>query len=149
MGIRVNRGKKWSFASRNQQKTLPNDPANASDMRAFVGSFLAGVEVPEHVIDEILMAVGEVVGNACRHGRPARGNGKVGLRCELRDHHISVTVTDDGSGFDVDRGLQSRVPDLLSQGGRGFFLMTQLMDRVDVASNNRGTTVVLERDLPK
>lgn len=149
MAVRMNRRDGWSFAEQDQHKTLPNDPARVSDMRSFVAGFLARVEVPEHVSDEILMAVGEVVANACRHGRPARGKGKVGLRCELRDHHLSVTVIDDGAGFDVDRVLHSGMPDVLSQGGRGFFLMRQLMDRVDVASNDRGTTVMLERDLPK
>lgn len=149
MAIRMNRGNGWSFAERNQHKTLRNDPANASEMRAFVADFLTQAEIPEHVMDEILMAVGEVVANACRHGCRTAGRGHVALHCEVRDRNIAVTVTDDGPGFDFETVLASRVPDVLSQGGRGFFLMRQLMDRVEVASSDRGTTVVLERALAR
>jgi anti-sigma regulatory factor (Ser/Thr protein kinase) len=144
----MNRGNGWSPTRRDQEVTIENEPANASDMRSFVSDFLARERVPADVIDEVLMAVGEVVANSCRHGRSRSGHGEVLLRCERRDHRIAVTIHDDGPGFDVD-SLDVRTPDLLSQGGRGFFLMRQLMDRVKVESDDGGTTVVLERALPK
>jgi anti-sigma regulatory factor (Ser/Thr protein kinase) len=147
MPTRVNREQGWRFAERGSHLCLPNDPANASDMRSFVGEFMARSGIPEHVADEILMAVGEVVANSCRHGRKVAGMGEVALRCELRDPHIAITVTDDGPGFDTAIVLQAGLPDLLSAGGRGFFLMRQLMDRVDVDSSAAGTTVILERQL--
>jgi anti-sigma regulatory factor (Ser/Thr protein kinase) len=129
--------------------SFPNEPEHASDLRSFVGVFLATAAVVEDVADEILMAVGEVVANACVHGRPRSRPGLLELMCEVHGAHIAVTVTDDGPGFDVDTVLGEHVPDLLSQGGRGFFLMRQLMDRVDVDSSARGTTVTVERDLPR
>ena len=147
MAIRVTHGKDRRGVRRDQQ-TLANDPAKASEMRSFVGDFLARERVPEDVIAEVLMAVGEVVANACRHGRSPTSPGEVRMRCELKDHEIAVTVGDEGPGFDV-RSLDQGVPDLLSQGGRGFFLMRQLMDRVKVESDANGTTVVLERGLGK
>jgi anti-sigma regulatory factor (Ser/Thr protein kinase) len=146
----MNRGNGWSFAERDQQHTiLVNDPVNASDMRAFVAEFLSEAAVPEGVIDEVLMAVGEVVANACRHGRRPAGDGRVELWCEAKDRSIWVTVSDDGPGFDVEHVLEEGVPDVLSQGGRGFFLMRQLMDRVNVESNDEGTTVTLEREVSR
>ena len=149
MAIRMNRSSDWSFAERDQKTTLANEPANASQMRAFVCDFLEGAKVPTHVIDEVLMAVGEVVANACRHGRADSGRGRVQLQCGRRDHGVVVCISDDGPGFDVDRILHAGVPDVLSQGGRGFFLMRQLMDKVDVQSDHSGTTVILERNLPR
>ena len=137
----------WSFAERDQKIALPNEAALASDMRAFVGHCLGRDAVPDEVRDEVLMAVGEVVANACRHGRRHEGGGEVELECTVRDRHISVKVTDNGPGFDVDQILPRGVPDVLSQGGRGFFLMRQLMDKVDVSSSSKGTCVVLERRL--
>lgn len=149
MAIRMSRGNGWSFAERDQQTTLANEPANASDMRAFVCDFLEMAKVPTHVQDEVLMAVGEVVANACRHGRRLAGGGQVSVFCTCRDHTVSITITDDGPGFDVQATMQPGVPDVLSQGGRGFFLMRQLMDKVNVESSDSGTTVTLERILPK
>lgn len=147
MPIRVSRGKGRSVSGRDRPTILPNEPANASEMRSIVADFLARERLPEDMIDEVLLAVGEVVANACRHGRNPSG-GQVFINCELRDNQVIVTVTDDGPGFDV-RILAEGVPDLLSLGGRGFFLMRQLMDRVMVESDDSGTTVVLERSLPK
>ena len=127
---------------------LPNKPAHASDLRAFVGGFLDDARVPEEVADEVMMAVGEVVANACRHGRAEKFPGVVEICCELRNGHLSISVRDDGPGFDARSIQSSRPPHLLSQGGRGFFLMEQLMDRVQVDSDARGTTVTLERQVP-
>lgn len=149
MAIRMSRSSGWSFAERDQKTTLTNEPANASEMRAFVCDFLEGAKVPTHVIDEVLMAVGEVVANACRHGRATSGHGQVRLQCGRKDDLVTVRITDDGPGFDVDQVLHGGVPDVLSQGGRGFFLMRQLMDKVDVQSDRSGTTVTLERHLPR
>jgi anti-sigma regulatory factor (Ser/Thr protein kinase) len=148
MAIRMNRGNGWSFAERDQHATLANEPANASDMRAFVCDFLEAAKVPTHVIDEILMAVGEVVANACRHGRALAGNGKVDLFCDRNDKVVSIRVTDDGPGFDVAAVFDAGVPHVLYEGGRGFFLMRQLMDKVDVQSGPTGTVVTLQRALP-
>lgn len=149
MAIRMSRGSGWSFTERDKHASLANEPANASEMRSFVCDFLEAAKVPGHVIDEILMAVGEVVANACRHGRIESRPGIVEIHCDRSDSHVSIQICDDGPGFDVDRVLRSGVPDILSQGGRGFFLMRQLMDKVDIESNHSGTVVTLERHLPK
>jgi len=134
-------------ASRDPQHLdVPNEAARARDMRHFVGDFLAEAHVADDVSDDVLMAIGEVVANACRHGRRPSG-GRIQVRVQLADVLLCVSVRDDGPGFDVDRVLHEEAPDLLSQGGRGFFLMRQLMDRVDVQSSDRGTTVTLERAL--
>lgn len=149
MAISVNRGKGRRSVARDSHVAIPNDPANASDMRSFVGDFMARAEIPEDLADEILMAVGEVVANSCRHGLRTTGIGEVALRCEISNGHVAITVTDDGPGFNVSSVIQSGIPDLLSAGGRGFFLMRQLMDRVDVDSSAAGTTVVLERRIDR
>ena len=139
----------WRFATRAGSDAFGNDPRNAHDMRAFVADFLNEVEVPEHITDEILMAVGEVVANACRHGRRPRKPGDVRLSCDIADASVTITVVDEGPGFDVEQILGTGTPALLSPGGRGFFLMRQLMDSVDVDSDRRGTSVTLCRDLPR
>lgn len=149
MATRMGQPKPWRFATRAGRDAFGNDARNAHDMRAFVADFLHSVEVPEHISDEILMAVGEVVANACRHGRRPARPGEVAMSCDISDASVTITVSDEGQGFDVDAVLGDRAPDLLSPGGRGFFLMRQLMDSVDVESDRNGTTVILCRELPR
>jgi anti-sigma regulatory factor (Ser/Thr protein kinase) len=146
---KMSRSNEPAFADRSRHASLENDPAKASEMRAFVGSYLEASEIPADVSDEVLMAVGEVVANSCRHGRAPSKPGVVDLLCERDDDLIRIRISDDGPGFDVAGVLREGVPDILSQGGRGFFLMRQLMDKVDVRSDRSGTTVILERQLPK
>lgn len=132
---------------RGPRETFPNDPREATNMRAFVSGLMAAEEIPEHVADEILMAVGEVVANACRHGRRPTTPGVVDVACHVADSSVTISVTDEGPGFDVDAVLGAGTPALLASGGRGFFLMRQLMDRVAVEVDRDGTTVILGRDL--
>ncbi|MDQ3964375.1 MAG: ATP-binding protein [Actinomycetota bacterium] len=117
-------------------------------MRAFVADFLRQMDVPEDIADEVLMAVGEVVANACRHGRRPTRPGNVQVSCEIADSVVCIEVADVGPGFNVDAILGGGIPDLMSPGGRGFFLMQQLTDDVNVRSSRGGTTVVLQRQLP-
>lgn len=128
--------------------TFPNDPREASSMRAFVGDFLSNSPISEDLADEILVAVGEVVANAVRHGRDRSNPGEVQVNCRIDRSHISIEVIDCGPGFNVHSVLHADMPDLLSPGGRGFFLMRQLMDDVSVDSSGDGTSVVLRRKLP-
>jgi len=56
-----------------------------------------------------------------------------------------ILVSDDGPGIDLDFVRQNGLPDRFSSGGRGMFLMNQLMDSVEFESSERGTTVLLKR----
>lgn len=149
MGTQIRRPKRVQLGLRGPHETFLNDPREATNMRAFVSVALTTAEVPEHIADEILMAVGEAVANACRHGHRPTRPGEVGVSCHTVDSSVSVAVSDEGPGFDLDAVLGAGTPDLLASGGRGFFLMQQLMDRVDVEVNAHGTTVTLGRDLPR
>jgi anti-sigma regulatory factor (Ser/Thr protein kinase) len=65
--------------------------------------------------------------------------------CSLTGAEISVVVADDGTGFDPARFEGWRLPDRFASGGRGLFLMRELMDDIDIDSTPDGTTVTLSR----
>ncbi len=56
-------------------------------------------------------------------------------------------VADDGPGFDASLLDSADLPDRFAAGGRGLYLMRELMDDVDVSSSPSGTTVTLTRAL--
>jgi serine/threonine-protein kinase RsbW len=90
---------------------------------------------------DIEIALREAIVNAVIHGNAeaAEKRGYVACRCTM-DGEISITVRDEGRGFDIDA-----VPDpttaenRLSTHGRGIYLMKALMDEV---SFEQGGTVV-------
>ncbi len=77
----------------------------------------------------MVLAVEEACTNAVRHSGSS-SDIQVELTFEAADLH--VLVRDRGRGFDLSRFRPDELPDLLSTGGRGLFLMSRLMDRVDL-----------------
>jgi PAS domain S-box-containing protein len=126
---------------------LPNEPSRISEIRRFVAAFLADLRAPVETSSEILLAVGEAAGNAYRHGRRNNGRSEIRVRCEYERPEFSVEVTDDGPGFDLAEVEGRGTPDPFAQGGRGLFLMKELMDGVTVDCSGQGTTVHLHRSL--
>jgi serine phosphatase RsbU (regulator of sigma subunit)/anti-sigma regulatory factor (Ser/Thr protein kinase) len=126
---------------------LPNEPARVSEIRRFVGAFLAALRAPVDISSEILLSVGEAAGNAYRHGRRAEGGSEIRVRCEYVHPNFEVEVADDGPGFDVQEVGERAAPDPFAQGGRGMFLMQQLMDDVVIESSTGGTTIRMRRAL--
>jgi anti-sigma regulatory factor (Ser/Thr protein kinase) len=57
---------------------------------------------------------------------------------------VTVIVVDDGPGFSSDREM-SQPMDPFAAGGRGLFLMREMMDELQIDSSSEGTTVRLTR----
>jgi anti-sigma regulatory factor (Ser/Thr protein kinase) len=112
-----------------------------------VAAFLADLRAPVELSSEVLLAVGEAAGNAYRHGRRLEGRSEIRVRCEYNRPTFEVMVADDGPGFDVGEVESRDAPDPFAQGGRGLFLMRQLMDSVEVDPSPEGTTIRMRRSL--
>ena len=130
-----------------RELVLPNEPMRVPEVRAFVGSFLADVRAPVEVSGEILLATGEAAANANRHGKRAEGRSEIRVQCGFQSGVVSITIADDGPGFDPGRIETAGLPDRFASGGRGLYLMRELMDEVDVDSSASGTTITMRRRL--
>jgi serine phosphatase RsbU (regulator of sigma subunit)/anti-sigma regulatory factor (Ser/Thr protein kinase) len=130
-----------------RELVLPNEPGRVPDIRSFVGSFLTDLRAPVEASGELLLAVGEAAANASRHGKPAEGRSEIRVRCILEGDSVAVTIADDGPGFDAGTIKSVELPDSYASGGRGLYLMRELVDRVDVQSSADGTTVTLLKRL--
>jgi serine/threonine-protein kinase RsbW len=87
----------------------------------------------EDVRYQIGMAVRESMVNAVVHGNCYNDHKKVRLGITKGSDRLTITVADEGRGFSV-----KKIPDplaqenLLSQSGRGIFLIRAFMDEFDV-----------------
>jgi serine/threonine-protein kinase RsbW len=90
----------------------------------------------------------EALANAMLYGNSRDPQKSVRVVACLTSHEIRVQVTDEGRGFDPDTVLDPTLPaNRFRPGGRGIFLIRQLMDRVEF--NDRGnsiTMILLSRD---
>jgi len=89
---------------------------------------------------DILISLTEAVNNAIIHGNKADERKKVKINMEQIESGLSVSVTDEGGGFDPKNVPDPTSPENLECcGGRGVFIMNSLADQLSYSNN--GTTV--------
>lgn len=127
-----------------------NEPACVPQLRRHVRDFLMGLRVDPSTTYDILLATDEAAANAVAHGQSPGGNGLVRLRVSTDGTCVVVAISDEGSGFDPENVEMHRLPSLTSQGGRGLFLVKELMDEVQIDATETGTLIEMKRqvDLP-
>jgi serine/threonine-protein kinase RsbW len=86
---------------------------------------------------EIEMAVREALVNAVTHGNHENSYKRVYAECRCcMDGEVSITVRDEGHGFDSSRLPDPTIPEnRLFTHGRGIYLMKTLMDEVSFEQN--------------
>jgi serine/threonine-protein kinase RsbW len=94
---------------------------------------------------DIEMALREALANAIVHGNQQDSHKCVYVACRCTtDGEVSITVQDEGQGFDADLIADPTTPEnrLLTQ-GRGIYLMKTLMD--EVRFEQRGAVVFMRK----
>ena len=84
----------------------------------------------------------EALANAMLYGNCRDPRKRVRVEAHLTPREIKVQVTDEGRGFDPRSLLDPTTPtNRARSGGRGIFLIRQLMDRVEF--NERGNSIIM------
>lgn len=100
-------------------------------------------EDARHWVD---LAVREAVANAIRHGNRQDRTKKVEVDLTVAHEELTVTVRDEGEGFDPSRVEDPLEPEnLLRSHGRGIFYMERFMDVVDYRPRTGGGTELVLR----
>jgi serine/threonine-protein kinase RsbW len=86
----------------------------------------------------------EALANAMLYGNCRDPRKRVRVEAHLTPVEIKVQVTDEGRGFDPASVMDPTLPDnRVRSGGRGIFLIRQLMDRVEFNERGNSITMVL------
>jgi serine/threonine-protein kinase RsbW len=92
---------------------------------------------------KIGMAIREAMVNAVVHGNQYNQNKRVRFSLSLTADRFTITVADEGGGFDFAHIPDPLAPEnLLRTSGRGIFLMRSFMDAVDLRHLESGGTEV-------
>ena len=84
----------------------------------------------------------EALANAMLYGNCRDPRKRVRVEAHLTPQEIRVQVTDEGRGFNPAAVLDPTLPsNRVRSGGRGIFLIRQLMDRVEF--NDRGNSITM------
>jgi serine/threonine-protein kinase RsbW len=109
---------------------------------------LAGFE-PDDALN-LGLAVREAVINAVKHGNQEKAAREVEVEVRVEDHkEISVTVCDQGDGFDPDATPDpTDIENILMNSGRGILMIRAFVDDVQFRyREGRGMEVVLSKKL--
>jgi anti-sigma regulatory factor (Ser/Thr protein kinase) len=119
-------------------------PSSAAVLRETLTTYLTANDIDDAATRLIVLCADEALINAVAHapGSP------VGVFADLRDDHFTLEVSDGGPGFDPSQIDGDAVPDLTGEHGRGLFLIRRLMDDLEILSDEHGTTLHMERELP-
>jgi serine/threonine-protein kinase RsbW len=89
------------------------------------------------------MSVRESVTNAIQHGNKLDTSKKVDICFEVEPDRLSISVKDQGGGFQADKIPNPLDADnLLKPSGRGIFYIRTFMDEVEFRSLSQGGTEV-------
>jgi len=128
--------------------TIPADPQAVRKVSAGVNELLTGKQWPDEEVMKVELAVQEALANAIRHG--CKNDASKQVQCCVTfdaTGELVIVVRDPGPGFDA-----TAVPDpleadnLLKPGGRGVFLINQLMDTVEFSEEGRQVLMRKRRD---
>lgn len=122
---------------------LPNDLQCIEDAVEFVVGRCEGCNAKERRLRfNLRVSLTEALSNAMIYGNRRDPTKRVRVEVVLRGRALSLRVIDQGPGFDRRCLVDPTAPENLHcPGGRGIFLMRELMD--EVRFNERGNAVTL------
>lgn len=121
---------------------VPRDPGAMADARGAVGAMLASLGLARETTFDLVLALGEALGNAFDHGCDLDdGSASVTVTVSVYGDRVVMEVTDSGCGFEMGEDL----PEPTETRGRGIRLMLMLTDSVDIhpRTSGKGTCVRL------
>ena len=127
------------------RKTLPSEVALVSSFLDELMNFISRFRMANENNFEIELALREALVNAIVHGNRQDPRKRVYVNCRCSPQgEVSITVEDEGSGFDHDELPDPTSADnLLLTHGRGIFLIGTLMD--DVYFERGGSVVHMRK----
>jgi serine/threonine-protein kinase RsbW len=121
---------------------LPSEMKFIYILDAIISEILKEMDFSEEVAEQVNLAVIEAGTNAIKHGNRNNPSKKAYFEFRASDDKITVTVRDEGEGFDPEEVSDPLNPEnFLRPSGRGIFLMKTLMD--EVRYNEKGTEVTM------
>jgi anti-sigma regulatory factor (Ser/Thr protein kinase) len=119
------------------------DAAHLQEGRRQVRTFLSERGIDEDAAYDVLLCVHEACANAIQHSASTTG---VEVAVTLEETGVSIVVADGGCGLGAAHHTDHHKPALLSPDGRGLYVMSCLMDELDVHVDG-GTEIRMVRRL--
>lgn len=109
-------------------------------------SFFSRCTEDEELVHKIMLLTSEAVTNAIKHGNAFDESKSVMLEFRCGNSLLEVWVEDEGEGYQRSDVADPLTDDhLLSEGGRGIFLIEELADEVRYGKSGRRIGMIFDR----
>ena len=125
--------------------------AHLQQVRDFVRNYLSTRQLSEKTVNQVVLAVDEVVANFIIHANGEDETQFLDLKLEFDDHDLNVEIADNGDT--IFQPGPHKAPDLRAyiqegrKGGMGMALVNRLMDRVEFFTRGKHTVCHLRKHL--
>lgn len=118
--------------------SVPCDASYMAETRKTVSEMFTSLALPRDTTYDLVLALGEALGNAFDHGGGAAGEeGSVTVTISIYRDRIVMEVNDCGCGYSYKEGDELPAPS--ETRGRGIRLMLMLADSIEVAPRKAGS----------
>lgn len=117
--------------------TLPSEPRMLSVARGFVETACQQFGLDRRVLHALVLAAGEAFTNIIRHAHREKPQAQIEILCEIQPEAVILVFQDEGEPFDLTT-VPHLEPGELRVGGRGVFLLRQLMDELSCGPRDEG-----------
>ncbi|UCF62971.1 MAG: ATP-binding protein [bacterium] len=102
------------------------------------------VSLSEGKSDNLAIVLTELVNNAILHGNKSQPHKTVTITVTYFKSNVKVSVKDQGNGFNPSQLKDPRDPEnLWKEGGRGIFLVKNLVDEVEFNPSKEGMEIIV------
>jgi len=117
---------------------LPSKKESLSKLELFLDSFFNEARLKRENFFNVLLSLSELVNNSISHGNQYNEEKKVVISCSWLKDILTLTVEDEGSGFNLTDIKDPTLPENINhETGRGLFLTSRLADNFDVKEKGR------------
>ncbi len=128
---------------------LPSVEGNEREVMDRVAAAVAGLGIPGPRFENLKTAVAEAAMNAIEHGNEGDATLSVGVRVMATSGDVRVLITDRGGGGRQEMpevempDLDGKLAGLQKPRGWGLFLIENMVDEINVSSNDTNHTIEL------
>src|SRR3990172_2091082 len=127
---------------KNNQIVVPSNLDYLAEVDKFVEKRLKKSGLTKSQLADIAISVTEAVTNAMLHGNKNDSKKKVRVDLDIKPSEVTITIQDQGNGFDPDKVPNPTEGELIKVAGRGVFIYKALMDKVEFfIKPHKGSTV--------
>jgi len=123
---------------------IPSKPDQIQKVEQYAEKLANSIGFGEDEIDSLAIAITEVTANAIYHGNGSDPKKKVYVCFTTFDDSLTITIRDEGKGFDPQQIADPLHPEnLLKDSGRGIYIIRALMDEVSFDFSKGGTEITM------